>query len=103
MTTRDIRHLEIELSEALAEATDDLGFNNCFERAQAALKLCDPALEFSYTEGTLYADQGMEPDGYGRHAWLTTPQGTIIDPAVAAVFMAKGFITGLRWESAVSS
>ena len=94
----DIKDFEVELSELLAKATQEWGTGRCYERAKAALELCDPALGFRYVEGLLHADQGMEPDGFGDHAWLMTPQGTVVDPSVASVFLSDGFITGLVWE-----
>lgn len=92
----DVSNFSIAISEALAEATAEHGFNDCFDRAKAALALCDPAIGIRYVEGTLFADQGMEPDGFGRHAWLMLGD-QVIDPSAAAVFMAKGFVTGLQW------
>ena len=105
----DLADLDFELSEQLAHVTPELGLQNCHARAKAALKAAPKKIrkQLHYVEGTLFADQGMEPHGHGDHAWLLWVQEDaagdyidvrVIDPTLIAFFEEHGVPSGLAWE-----
>ena len=100
--TYDLADLDFEKSELLAGFTSELGLQNCFERAKAAIAAAPSDWPLHYVEGELSADQGMEPLGHGEHGWLLwcPPDYSVvavIDPTVVAFFEAHGVPGGLAW------
>lgn len=105
----DIRDLDPELSEMLAELTTEAGLQNCHERGPLALERAPEWLKgnLHLAHGRLYADDGLDGAESCDHTWImyvTEDENgdysdvAVVDPTLMAFFEEYGMVTGLAWE-----